>query len=85
MSGSLQGLAISGSYTEVSSNPSAIGVFYGYFNITVSGTFVGTLTLQRSFDRGQNWHNVSRDLSGTNMTFSLPTSLLAYEPENGVF
>jgi hypothetical protein len=29
----------------------------GRFNVTVSGTFVATVTLQRSYDGGATWHD----------------------------
>jgi len=30
----------------------------GYFNYSLSGTWVGTVTLQRSFDEGTTWRDV---------------------------
>lgn len=30
----------------------------GYVNVSVSNTFTGTITLQRSFDSGSNWVDV---------------------------
>jgi hypothetical protein len=29
----------------------------GFLNVSISGTFVGTIKLQRSFDRGLTWHD----------------------------
>jgi hypothetical protein len=31
----------------------------GIFNVSVSGTWVGTVSLQRSFDAGSTWHDVN--------------------------
>lgn len=31
---------------------------YGYFNISIWGTFAATITLQRSFDDGDTWLDV---------------------------
>jgi len=33
-------------------------VFPGHYNISVSGTWVATVTLQRSFDAGATWQDV---------------------------
>lgn len=30
----------------------------GFFNLSISGTFVGTLTVQRSFDNQATWQDV---------------------------
>lgn len=84
MSQTPHGLVLSGSFTATG-NSENFASFRNYFNITVWGTFVGTLTLQRSFDRGQTWHNVARDLFGATMTFNAPISIVALEPENRVF
>jgi hypothetical protein len=73
---------ISGSFTATGDGPSAS--FYQDYNITISGTFVGTVALQRSFDGGLTWNNVARDTYGTIATFNAPISLIAFEPENGV-
>ena len=34
------------------------GEIIGYFNISISGTWVGTVTVQRSFDDGSTWFDV---------------------------
>ena len=31
---------------------------HGYFNLSISGTWVATVTLQRSFDGGSTWFDV---------------------------
>ena len=37
----------------------------GLFNISISGTFVATVTLQRSFDAGSTWHDVEEYTAAT--------------------
>lgn len=49
----------------------------GYFNISISGTWVGTVTCQRSFDQGSTWHDVN--------TWDENTQEYGFEPEHGVW
>ena len=56
----------------------------GGFNITISGLFVATIQLERSFNNGVTWFPVSKDASGVAMTFTTPVSLSGYEYESGV-
>ena len=37
----------------------------GYFNISITGTWAGTLTVQRSFDSGSTWYDVDQWTSNT--------------------
>lgn len=37
----------------------------GYFNISISGTWAGTVTAQRSFDGGSTWLDVAEWVSNT--------------------
>lgn len=37
----------------------------GYLNISIRGTFTGTVTLQRSFDKGSTWRTVKTWTAGT--------------------
>ena len=46
----------------------------GYFNLSVSGTWVGTLTVQRSWDKGSTWLDVD--------TFTTNTEEYGLEPEH---
>jgi len=48
----------------------------GYFNISISGTWDGTVTCQRSFDIGDTWHDVN--------TWTDNTQEYGFEPERGV-
>lgn len=43
----------------------------GSFNLSISGTFVATVTVQRSED-GTNWHDVD--------TFTTPSEDVGYDP-----
>ena len=44
----------------------------GDMSLTISGTFVGTVTVQRSFDGGSTWLDVD--------TFTTPTEEVGFEP-----
>ena len=45
----------------------------GFFNLSITGTFVGTITVQRSFDNKVTWQDVD--------TFTKPTEDWGMEPE----
>lgn len=49
---------------------------FGPFNLSVSGTWVGTITIQRSFDNGVTWLDVK--------TYTSNAEDLGEEPELGV-
>lgn len=49
----------------------------GYFNVSISGTWVATITIQRSFDLGNTWFDVK--------TFTKNAQEYGFEPENGVY
>jgi hypothetical protein len=68
----LSGQLISGSFAAA--GQSAVAVFYGSFNISLWGTFVGTVRLERSFDGGTTWLPLSVDLAGTNLQWTQPYS-----------
>ena len=51
-------------------------ILHGSFNVSVSGTWVGTFTLQRSFDKGASAVDVE--------TMTANTERLGEEPEHGV-
>lgn len=48
----------------------------GHFNISISGTWDGTATVQRSFDSGSTWHDVD--------AWTNNTQEYGFEPERGV-
>ena len=45
----------------------------GAFNLSLSGTFVATVTVQRSFDQGSTWRDVD--------TFTAPIETYGNDPE----
>ena len=45
----------------------------GFFNLSLTGTFVATITVQRSFDEKATWNDVD--------TFTSPTEDYGVEPE----
>jgi len=49
----------------------------GYFNISISGTWAGTVTVQRSFDLGSTWYDVA--------TWTANTQEYGFEPERRVY
>jgi len=49
----------------------------GYFNISISGTWVGTVTAQRSFDGGSTWLDVA--------TWTVNTEEYGFDPEREVW
>lgn len=53
-------------------------------NVTIWGTFVATLQLERSFDGGTTWVPVSRDVAGTPTTFTAPASTQVIDTESAV-
>jgi hypothetical protein len=58
--------------------------FLGNFNVAVWGVFVGTLTLQNSYDGGVNWIPVINKRTGNVITFTAPGALQEDEVEAGV-
>lgn len=51
------------------------------FNVSVRGTFVGTVTLDRSFDGGSNWFVCSSDSAGTAASWTAPFSVVVSDRE----
>jgi hypothetical protein len=49
----------------------------GYFNISISGTWVGKITVQRAFDGGSTWFDVA--------TWTANTQEYGFEPEREVY
>jgi len=49
----------------------------GYFNFSLSGTWQATVTVQRSFDDGDTWHDVEQ--------FTSNGEYVGYEPEENVY
>lgn len=76
-----QAVPLTGSFAATGQS-AAVSV-YGQFNVTLRGTFVGTVKLQRSFD-GETWDDCARDSEGTLMSWTAPYSGQWFEPEKGV-
>jgi hypothetical protein len=55
----------------------------GKYNLTLWGTFVATVVLQRSFNGG-SFHNVCIDANATPASYACALSLILQEPEIGV-
>jgi len=55
----------------------------GQFNVSTSGTYVATVQLERSFDKGANWFICSEDSAGTSASYTAPFSVMAQESEVG--
>jgi len=49
----------------------------GYFNISISDEWEGTITVQRSFDNGSTWFDVA--------TWTANTQEYGFEPERGIY
>jgi len=52
-------------------------VLVGYFNLSISGTWGATVTVQRSFDSGDTWFDVD--------TWTENTQEYGLEPERNVY
>lgn len=80
---------IAGTFTATGqSNPFAPevdlrGARGGRFNVTLSGTFVATVKLERTFDNGSTWHVVAKS-DFAEAAFTAPVSFMVEEPESGV-
>ena len=56
---------------------------FGVFNFTLSGTFSGSVVVQRSFDGGTTWDNVT-SADGSALRYTNPCSVVGTETEGGV-
>jgi hypothetical protein len=63
---------------------SASAIFYGSFNVSLWGTFVGGAQLERSFDGGTTWLPVSANTGGTVLGWTVPFSGTWTEVEHTV-
>src|ERR1044072_6658965 len=74
-------LADTGTFTGTGQSTGA--VVAQDFNLSLSGTFVATVQLERSFDGGSNWLPVTY-VDGSALTWTVPVSTTLNEPELGV-
>lgn len=89
MSFSVMTQTFTGTGTGTFAPASATGIeVRGDFNVTLGGTApVGTVKLEKSFDNGVNWFDVSRDNAGNAASYALSSTEMAFqmsEPEIGV-
>lgn len=89
MSFSVMTQTFTGTGTGTFAPASATGIeVHGDFNVTLGGTApVGTVKLEKSFDGGSNWFDVSRNNAGDAASYALSSTEMAfqlYEPEMGV-
>lgn len=57
----------------------------GNFNVAISGTFVGTVQLQKNFDNGTwGWTPVSQNATGAAASYTAPVAMQMTEFEQGV-
>lgn len=54
------------------------------FNVFISGTFVGTVSVVRSTDQGLTWQTVLKPDVATAATFTAPANFAAFEPDPSV-
>lgn len=74
---------LSGSLSATSATPTSNAPFLGNFNLTASGTFVGTVELVCSFDGGTTWVP-ALNASGAAITLTAAGSLQLTQYEPGV-
>jgi len=57
---------------------------WGDFNITLTGTWVGTVFPERSFDNGSTWNRLSADIYGSPVAWTGSGTWMATEAEQSV-
>lgn len=77
----LAATVVTGTFTGTG-NGTAVSML-GSFNLELSGTWVGTVQLERSFDGGTTYVAVGKDTSGTAATYTSNVSIVVVEPEPG--
>lgn len=73
-----------GTFTAVGVGTPAGNEMNHEFNVSIWGTFVASVALERSFDGGVTFVNCSLDASGTANGMTTPTSIVCREPESGM-
>lgn len=76
---------VTGSFTATGQSASFQPTFrdrgWGKFNVSLWGTFVGTVQVERTFDGGSNWLPCTN--LGASVTFTAPMTEVLEEPERG--
>lgn len=75
-------VVVTGTFTGTGS--SASPQMYGTFNIELSGTWTGTVVLERSFDGGTTFIAAAKDTSGSAASYTANVSIVVNEVEPGV-
>jgi hypothetical protein len=74
--------AVTGTFTATGQSASFTPICGRPFNVTLSGTFVASVQLERSFDAGSNWHPITA--AGTQLyAWTAAASETAEEHESG--
>ena len=73
---------VTGAFTATGVSP--FWAFYGYFNVSVWGTFSATTTVQRSFDGGNTWLPGKFPFTPTAVSLTEVDSIMLFETERGV-
>lgn len=71
ITGTLTATALVTQGAAASTGTSAATVFLGGFNLAMSGTFTGTVVIEKSYDGGTTWITVSQDVAGTPASYVL--------------
>ncbi|CAH2606421.1 conserved protein of unknown function (plasmid) [Rhodovastum atsumiense] len=74
---------ITGTFTAAGAADKSVACS-GRFNVSIWGTFVATVVIERSFDGGSTFLPLSTDAYGTAVALTVPCSLVIDEPEAGV-
>ena len=77
---------LSGSFAATGASPAANNIeLAGIAHLTLSGTFVGTVVLERSFDGGTTWFPAFHTNGGAAISFTAPVCMpIACGDELGV-
>ena len=68
-----RGTLVSGSFSATGQSATFMAILDQPFNITIYGTFVGTVRLERSFDAGTTWVPLTANGSAI-LSFTAPAS-----------
>lgn len=71
-------MLITGTFNATGQSKATVAT--GAFNLSLTGSFDGTVKLERSFD-GEAWEVCSRDASGAEAAWTAPASLVIEAPE----
>lgn len=77
----LAATVVTGTFTGTGNGTAS--AFLGTFNLELSGTWVGSVQLERSFDGGTTYVAVGKDTSGTAAAYTSNVSIVVIEGEPG--